>query len=350
MKLFRKVALGVAMVGLVGTACTQPSTPSPPKIPTVVSIDPTSGPEAGGTEVTITGTNLTGATEVAFGGTPAAEFEVVSNTEISATSPAGTGDVLVSVTTPKGTSALNEAAEFTYEPPVVEPDPTGMPVNECYEFDLFGQNYSTWYSGLSESPNLLIYASIGSPCLAASASMTVTFVPQFTVVDPDPEDPWGVTSYPEADAACEAIQAGYGPASPLWGVIPGITEGTFQCGRSLAVVPPPAGFCLGPIVYPVEAGPVPPHLDGLSVLWNGPNGASANAVLIRDGEGDAPCEGTPESTVTVIYPDGPFGPSSGQCLAADVDADGVYTHLFDAWSGAVCEGTFRPIDPDPESE
>ena len=35
--------------------------------PTVTKVSPTSGPAAGGTTVTITGTNLTGASEVKFG-------------------------------------------------------------------------------------------------------------------------------------------------------------------------------------------------------------------------------------------------------------------------------------------
>ncbi|MBP0644734.1 IPT/TIG domain-containing protein, partial [Mycobacterium tuberculosis] len=59
--------------------------------PTVSSVNPTSGPGSGGTTVTITGTNFTGASAVAFGGTAAAGFSVVSATSITATSPAGTG-------------------------------------------------------------------------------------------------------------------------------------------------------------------------------------------------------------------------------------------------------------------
>ena len=39
--------------------------------PTVSKVEPTSGPAAGGTTVTITGTNLTGASEVKFGATKA---------------------------------------------------------------------------------------------------------------------------------------------------------------------------------------------------------------------------------------------------------------------------------------
>ncbi|WP_048555691.1 IPT/TIG domain-containing protein, partial [Nostocoides japonicum] len=65
--------------------------------------------------VTITGTNLTGATAVKFGTTPATKLKVVSAKKATATSPAGTaGTVDVTVTTPGGTSPTNTADRFTY--------------------------------------------------------------------------------------------------------------------------------------------------------------------------------------------------------------------------------------------
>ena len=69
--------------------------------PTVTSISPTTGPTAGGTSVTITGTNLTGATSVNFGSEAATEVTVVDATTVTATAPSGTaGGVDVTVTTP----------------------------------------------------------------------------------------------------------------------------------------------------------------------------------------------------------------------------------------------------------
>ena len=63
-------------------------------------MSPTAGPLGGGTLVTITGTGFTGATAVDFGTTPATDLTVVSDTTITADSPAGTGTVDVTVTTP----------------------------------------------------------------------------------------------------------------------------------------------------------------------------------------------------------------------------------------------------------
>jgi hypothetical protein len=82
--------------------------------PTVTGLHPESGPSVGGTTVTISGTNFAGATQVRFGGAVAESFTVESETSISAVSPAGTGVVDVTVTTPAGTSATGSADEYLY--------------------------------------------------------------------------------------------------------------------------------------------------------------------------------------------------------------------------------------------
>jgi hypothetical protein len=74
-------------------------------VPTLASISPTSG--LVGTSVTLTGTNLTGATAVSFNGTPAATFSVVNSTTITTTVPTGATSGIVTVTTPSGTSGSN---------------------------------------------------------------------------------------------------------------------------------------------------------------------------------------------------------------------------------------------------
>jgi hypothetical protein len=89
---------------------------SAPPSPTVTGIDPASGPAAGGTSVTITGTDLTGATDVEFGNAPATDFSIDSPTKITATAPAGTGTVDITVTTPSGTSARSDADRYSYIP------------------------------------------------------------------------------------------------------------------------------------------------------------------------------------------------------------------------------------------
>ena len=77
--------------------------------PSITSFSPTSGTV--GTQVTITGMSLTGATAVKFGGVAATTFTVNSNTKITATVPTGAVTGKISVTTPGGTA--NSTTNFT---------------------------------------------------------------------------------------------------------------------------------------------------------------------------------------------------------------------------------------------
>jgi hypothetical protein len=117
----------------VGTACGDPANAVLVGArPTLSTISPTSGPAGGTTTVTITGTNLTGATTVNFGST-AVPASVISATEVVANAPAGSGAVDVTVTTSFGTTATSSADAYAYAPapavalPIVTP---GNPANQ----------------------------------------------------------------------------------------------------------------------------------------------------------------------------------------------------------------------------
>ncbi len=90
-------------------------------VPTLNTVTPNSGPIGGGTSVTLTGTGLTGASSVTFGGVSATGWTINSPTQITATIPAGNAGVVnVSVTTAAGSASLTNA--FTYiAPPVAGP-------------------------------------------------------------------------------------------------------------------------------------------------------------------------------------------------------------------------------------
>jgi formylglycine-generating enzyme required for sulfatase activity len=111
--------------GAAGNASVQVTTPGgtnaantlftyvTPPPPTLTSVSPAAGTNAGGTSVTLTGTNFTGASTVTFGGNAATDLIVVNGTTITCTTPtslAGPSSVLV--TTPGGTNAANTL--FTY--------------------------------------------------------------------------------------------------------------------------------------------------------------------------------------------------------------------------------------------
>ena len=99
------VSVTVTTTGGTSGAVTYTYVPPSPLAPTLNSIAPTSGTTAGGTAVTLTGTNLTGAS-VSFSGTAASGVVVdATGTQITAVTPAhAAGAVGVTVTTANGTS------------------------------------------------------------------------------------------------------------------------------------------------------------------------------------------------------------------------------------------------------
>lgn len=80
---------------------------------TVTTVSPATGGIAGGTEVTITGTDLAGTTGVTFGGSTATSVVVVSDTKITCVTPAhSSGAVNVVVQDDAGNVTKTNA--FTY--------------------------------------------------------------------------------------------------------------------------------------------------------------------------------------------------------------------------------------------
>ncbi len=92
--------------------------------PTVTSVDPISGDQGETLDVTITGTDLNGATEVSFGDgitinsyTVDSDTQVTANITVAGDATPGTRDV--SVTTPEGTGTLTDGFAVTVPAPTV---------------------------------------------------------------------------------------------------------------------------------------------------------------------------------------------------------------------------------------
>lgn len=116
------VALRVVSTGAWNPDATTMSSAStmveifPGAVPTVTSVSPSSGPVAGGTTITVTGTGFAAGATVTVGGNPCTNVNVVSATSITCTAPqgtVGTASVVVSVQT--RTNSANSL--FTYSAP-----------------------------------------------------------------------------------------------------------------------------------------------------------------------------------------------------------------------------------------
>jgi len=215
--------------------------------PTVTGLAPMYGPEAGGTEVTITGTDFTGATAVYFGDRPAVSFEVVSDTEINAVAPSwsspsaraatsGAGDATanlmggeetlfyVRVVTSQGESPQAEAVSFVVVWTPGPNDPIGVTPGQCQTSTLF--QHDQIYTGRgSASPNLISFVSNDGSCSGGVLA-------PYTLVYVDSDHSSATADAAVAVTMCEAwdpnwtraINASY----PFW-ILPESPLGTYLC-------------------------------------------------------------------------------------------------------------------------
>ncbi|MGV1012758.1 MAG: LamG-like jellyroll fold domain-containing protein [Flavobacterium sp.] len=108
--------------------------------PTITSFTPSSG--ASGAIVTLTGTNLTGATSVSFNGTATTNFTVNSATQITVTIPSGATTGTIAVTTAGGTAISATSLSILVPLPSI----TSLSTNRAEigsQITITGTNFST---------------------------------------------------------------------------------------------------------------------------------------------------------------------------------------------------------------
>ena len=154
--------------------------------PTVSGIAPSTGLPGGGTIVTISGANFTGATAVEFMGMQATSFTVNSDTQITAVAP---GIMLpgylvdVTVTTPGGMSAFSTADQFLYMPvtPTINwPDPADITYGTALSSTQLDATASAVVNGQTVNvPGTFVYTPEAGTMLSAGDGQTpsVSFTP-----------------------------------------------------------------------------------------------------------------------------------------------------------------------------
>lgn len=113
--------------------------------PSVLACDPEEGPQAGGTPVTLTGTNFsfTGDTSVRFGSRFATHVNVLSPTTVTCRTPNGTGVVDVLVTNGYGTGTLEDGFRYVPPPDVASVTPNTGPETGGTPVAIAGANFTT---------------------------------------------------------------------------------------------------------------------------------------------------------------------------------------------------------------
>ena len=141
--------------------------------PAVTGVSPTTGPTAGKTTVTITGSGFVPGATVSFGSTPSTKVTLVSGTKIKAVAPKeAAGTVDVTVTTPEGQSAASSADAYTY---AAAPTVTGL---SAHSGSTAGGDTIT-VSGTNFTPDATVRFST-----TPAASVTYVSPTQLTVVTP----------------------------------------------------------------------------------------------------------------------------------------------------------------------
>ena len=141
--------------------------------PTITSLSIVSGPVAGGTSLTITGTNFTGTSSVTFGGSAATSVLVISATSVSLTNPSGTvGLQDVVLTTPGG--SVTSTGAFTYIGAARNPT-FGTPTKTAGGFTVSITNYDsgyTWPTPTVSAGSISVSAPSGSTQLLTVTGLT----------------------------------------------------------------------------------------------------------------------------------------------------------------------------------
>jgi hypothetical protein len=259
-------------------------------VPVVSGVSPAAGPPGGGTQVTIHGADLAGATAVDFGLAPATIFSESSSAIVVMAPPGALGAVDVTVTTANGISSTSVADEFTY---VLPPNVTGVapsqgPVAGGTTVTITGTGLagatevdfgSTLASIVSDSDSEIVVTSPpGAPGVVlvtvttAGGTSDTSFDDQFTYMTPQP--PSFVT-----------------PATAV-----------FRTGQPNSFTLLVAGF---PAPSLTESGPLP---RGVGFLNNG--------------DGTATLSGTPDPAVGAyvvnLTATNGFGPAATQVFTLDV--------------------------------
>ena len=144
-------AAGTVAISVTTAAGTTPATSADTfkfviPVPVVAGVSPSSGPAAGGTTVTVSGSGLAGATTISFGASKGRTISCnAGGTQCTVKTPSGTAGVSVNVqvTTAGGVSAVVPADVFTYGPIISSVSPPSGTTVGGTQVTITGTGFST---------------------------------------------------------------------------------------------------------------------------------------------------------------------------------------------------------------
>jgi Domain of unknown function (DUF1929)/IPT/TIG domain len=262
--------------------------------PTVSAITPTSGPEGGGTGVTIKGTGFQAGASVKLGGTAATGVTVASSTSITATTAShGSGTVSVVVTNPDNQSGTLTSG-YTYS--VVNPPPS---VNSI------APNSGTINGGTAVTISGSGFLAGASVKMGGTSASGVTVVSSTSITVTAPSHAAGAVSVvvTNSDNQSDTLTNGYtylAPAPTVTSLIP--TSGTINGGTNLNITG--TGFQSGATVQVagMNAGSVNVVSSTLLTATAPAHAAGTVSIAVTNTDGQS---GTLNNAYTYIAPVAP---------------------------------------------
>ena len=155
--------------------------------PQVNSVAPNSGPAAGGTSVTITGTGFLSGATVNLGGTAATNVNVASSTSITATTPAHAAGAVSVVVTNSDTQSSTLSNAYTYNagPTVTAINPSTGPIGGGTGLTITGTNFVPGATVTFGGTPATAVTVAGSTSIAAGAPAHAAGTVDVVVANPD---------------------------------------------------------------------------------------------------------------------------------------------------------------------
>ena len=289
--------------------------------PIVSNVAPSSGPVAGGTSVTITGSNFVAGATVRFGVNAATGVVFNSATSLTAVSPAGAaGAVSVTVTNPS-TQSGTLALAFTYtQPPapsVSAVNPTSGPASGGTGITITGLNFQAGATvsigGTAATGVIVVSATSITAVTPAHAAGTVNVV----VTNPGPQSGTLFSGYTFNPApTVGSVVPNSGPTSG--GTVVIVNGTNFQSGATILFGSTPATGVVFLSATQYQATTPAQAAGAVSVRVNNPDGQSATLASAFT------FVAAPAPTVTSVTPGtGPAGGGTTIIITAPAACAGV---------------------------